>query len=29
MANDEAVAENLLLLELEFIRRALADVASG
>jgi hypothetical protein len=23
MANDEAVAENLLLLELEFIRRAL------
>ena len=29
MANDEAVAENLLLLELEFIRRALADVATG
>jgi dipeptidyl-peptidase-4 len=24
MANDETVAENLLLLELEFIRRALA-----
>jgi dipeptidyl-peptidase-4 len=27
MANDEAVAENLLLLELEFIRRALARVS--
>ncbi len=29
MANDEAVAENLLVLELEFIRRALAGVAAG
>jgi len=29
MANDEAVAENLLLLELAFIRRALADIAAG
>ena len=29
MANDEAVAENLLLLELAFIRRALADIATG